>query len=63
MKAPCYNCDRRAMGCHAKCSDYAAWSVARESEKARAAAETRAESIIIGGVLRAKKKAIKGKRH
>ena len=32
---PCYKCEMRCYGCHAKCVDYAAWAAERETERAR----------------------------
>lgn len=30
MTAPCKDCERRCVGCHASCSDYAGWQESRE---------------------------------
>lgn len=32
-KSPCYNCNKRSVGCHATCSDYLEWKEIHENER------------------------------
>ena len=41
MKAPCYNCEDRQIGCHAKCERYQSFSDARKAENAKRLHESR----------------------
>lgn len=34
-QSPCYKCQDRYVGCHAKCERYIEWSAAREAERER----------------------------
>ena len=43
-KCPCHECERRYVGCHSKCADYAMW---------RSLAS--AESTVTDGIMRADK--------
>jgi len=34
-KAPCKECDHRAVGCHATCEQYKDWQIVHEDERAQ----------------------------
>lgn len=35
MKAPCYNCEERVIGCHSKCERYQRFADARKEDNER----------------------------
>jgi len=39
MKPPCFKCDFRSVGCHAKCDSYQAWRKDRDEELAERKAD------------------------
>lgn len=58
MNAPCFKCANRCLGCHGKCSAYAAYHAKRELKIAENAKYQQEQSVSVESVL-----ANKAKRH
>lgn len=59
IDAPCFNCDKRCLGCHGNCPDYAEYSDSRKSENHKRAIECTIDNSIIEGSINRRKNARK----
>lgn len=59
-KAPCYECEKRTLGCHGKCEDYLAFSATRraynDKQRLLADAENAARAMAFEGERRIEKR-------
>ena len=46
MNAPCKNCERRHLHCHASCESYKAFAAERAKAREKALVENRADDVI-----------------
>ena len=47
MKNPCYNCQKRAVGCHSSCGDYKSFKEEKDSLKQKIKEEQFADAYIM----------------
>lgn len=45
-KPPCYGCERRELGCHGRCAEYAAWRKAKDEENEAIARERKTDNAL-----------------
>ena len=62
-RAPCKNCERREVGCHARCGDYKAYRAAIDSYNERRKTVKDAENIARDMEWEARRRIEKRRRH
>ena len=63
MSAPCYNCEKRTVGCHAICADYKDFSEAREKARIVARLAGDIDEYLRGEARKAKKQFYKRRKY
>lgn len=61
-KPPCFGCNDRAQGCHAKCQKYAEWKAVHEQERKEEQSERRKYGQYLGYLRDTSSRLRKGKR-
>lgn len=57
MNNPCYQCEKRRVGCHTDCEEYGAFKAQREEGRKKAYANKMAKDFSIDAVRKAQRRA------
>lgn len=56
MKTPCFQCTRRAVGCHEHCDDYGAWQRNRKAARDKMRQQQDADAVLIENSIKIRDK-------
>lgn len=56
MTNPCYKCEDRHQGCHAKCGKYAEWDAARSKARKAQTKYNEANDFLIRSIFKTRRK-------
>lgn len=55
IDAPCYNCDKRCLGCHGKCADYEVYRKAKWKENHKRHLDRNADGVLVENYINRRK--------
>lgn len=48
---PCYECNKRTIGCHSKCDEYIEWAKKRREVNEKISTDRKLNALVIGHVV------------